>query len=468
MTDKIDPKQLITLRLGGLYEGAARLAVYLYTFELGMALALLGHYKSRGGTMLWTRGGIMMVIGSTILLGSGLLLVRESLRFGSGTRRMWLLATLTNLIAVSLTIALSDGIFRATAREGKTGWMVMRVEVPYGERELFDRSRRAIGVASRDPTFFVYDAELGWTVGKSRTAQDGMYASSDEGLRSPAPGIRLRDATPQARVAIVGDSNAFSLEVPYQESWGYHLQELVGADTQVLNFGVDGYGIDQMYLKYLRDVRPWHPDVVLVGFIEDDLWRTMYVYPFLKAWSGYLVKPRFDDRLPIPELLNVPLPTPEAILSVRSARELPYLDYDPWSVRSRWTSWIEEGPIFLRVIATLIPHWNTEDTRFSEDAVASLNAQLFVRMRDAMVQHGITPIFVLLPNPGSTGELSRRIFKLTEIPLFDMSPCVAAVPQSSQYVASGWHFTDLANAAIANCISGEVARALSGKLASSQ
>ena len=475
MTNNLDPKELITLRTGGLYEGAARLVVYLYTFELGIALALFGLYKSPvpQWTMLWTRAGIVMVIGSAVLLVSGLLMVRESVRFSGSTRRTWLLAILTNLITVSLTIVFLEGIFRVTAQEGVKGLIVMHVEVPYGERELFDRARRVLG-APGDPdfwrhTFFVNDAELGWTVGKSRTGPDGMYSSSDEGLRSQVPGIRLRDATPRARVALIGDSFAFSSDVPYQESWGYHLQDLVGPNTQVLNFGVDGYGVDQMYLKYRRDVRPWHPDVVLVGFIQHDLWRTIHVYPFLSlGWSALMVKPRFDDRLPVPELLNVPLPTFEEILSVRSARELPYLDYDPWSVRNRWTSWIDEGPLFLRFVNTLIPHWNTQDPRFSEDAVVALNARLFVRMRDAMVQDGVTPIFVLLPSRDSTGELTRRTFQLAQIPLSDMSACVAEVPETRRTVPGSSHFTGLANKAVAKCTAAEVLRALSTKLASSQ
>jgi hypothetical protein len=131
--------------------------------------------------------------------------------------------------------------------------------------------------------------------------------------------------TPRARVALIGDSNAFCFEVPFQDSWGYHLQRLLGADVQVLNFGVDGYGIDQMYLRYKRDVRPWKPRVVIIGFVEHDLERTMHVYPFVSlGWPGYLVKPRFTLDHGELKLLNVPLPTPDEILGAKSIQELPY------------------------------------------------------------------------------------------------------------------------------------------------
>ena len=47
------------------------------------------------------------------------------------------------------------------------------------------------------------------------------------------------DETYRFCVALIGDSNAFSFEMPFDQSWGYHLQRLVGDDVQVLNFGVD-------------------------------------------------------------------------------------------------------------------------------------------------------------------------------------------------------------------------------------
>lgn len=474
MTTNLGPKGRVTIYPSSVHDGAARLAIYLYTFELGTALALFGLYRLQGlqWTMLLTRAGSVMVIGLAVTLASGVLMVRESVNFGGDTRRMWLLATFTNLVTVSVTATCSEGILRVMAQEGEIGLRVLKVEVPYGESELFERSRRARSGTHPAPMveteFFVYDAELGWTVGKSRTTPDGKYSSSEEGLRTQSPGIRLRDATPEKRVALIGDSNAFSFEVQYKESWAYYLQELVGSKTQVLNFGVDGYGIDQMYLRYRRDVRPWHPDVVLVGFVEHDLWRTMVVYPFLSlGWPGYLVKPRFDDGLPVPELINMPLPTPKEILSVSSAKNLPYLSYDPWSMRNWWGSWVDEGPLFLRLVNTLMPRWKFTDPRFSDHMVSALNTRLLLQMRDTMVQDGVTPMFVFLPTRRSTGELTHRTFQAAQLSFFDMSACMAEIPETHRYVSSGHHFTGLANEAIAKCISGEVLRALASKFAPS-
>jgi hypothetical protein len=88
--------------------------------------------------------------------------------------------------------------------------------------------------------------------------------------------------------------------VSFTESWGHHLERRLGPAVPVLNFGVDGYGLDQTYLRYQRDVRGWKPRVVLISLMGHELLRTMAVYPFVSfRWPPCVVKPRFTlDRRP--------------------------------------------------------------------------------------------------------------------------------------------------------------------------
>jgi hypothetical protein len=79
----------------------------------------------------------------------------------------------------------------------------------------------------------------------------------------------------------VGDSFTFGLEVRYEDTWPRQLERLLGPEFQVLNFGVDGYGVDQAYLRYRRDGLAWRPEIVVLGVIDDDFRRTMCVYAFL-------------------------------------------------------------------------------------------------------------------------------------------------------------------------------------------
>jgi hypothetical protein len=41
-------------------------------------------------------------------------------------------------------------------------------------------------------------------------------------------------------VAVVGDAYTFTLEVPFEDSWGSRLESALGSRIRVLNFGVEG------------------------------------------------------------------------------------------------------------------------------------------------------------------------------------------------------------------------------------
>ena len=136
----------------------------------------------------------------------------------------------------------------------------------------------------------------------------------------------------------MGDSYTFCQDVNYEDSWGYHLERQFGGTAQVLNFGVPGYGIDQAYLRYLREVRTWRPDVVILAFISHDVLRTTMVYYAVSFPSSRLpgAKPRFvlkDDRL---TLLNKPLPSYETVVRTQAVEGLPFVEYDKGYRPSDW------------------------------------------------------------------------------------------------------------------------------------
>src|SRR5262249_12625672 len=159
--------------------------------------------------------------------------------------------------------------------------------LPRSWNEERKRYRDLLKQMSGQSTYLVADEMLGWTVGPNRETGT-LYFSSDEGIRSAALNVRYAVRHPQYRIATVGDSFTFSDEVPFEASWPNQLEHQLGSNIQVLNFGVSAYGIDQTYLRYLRDVRPWHPDLVVLGFIVPDLYRSLVVYTFvgIPSWTS--------------------------------------------------------------------------------------------------------------------------------------------------------------------------------------
>jgi hypothetical protein len=178
-----------------------------------------------------------------------------------------------------------------------------RLDVLLGEEQ---RRQIRTFLEHQDVWYQRHDPVLGWT-----NAPRGSFlhfTSSEQGLRGtrvyaaePAPGM--------LRVAAFGDSFVHGDEVADRDVWTARI-EASRPDVEVLNFGVSGYGTDQALLRFRRDGSRFHPHVVLVGFIADDLFRNANVFrPFLAPGTGHqMTKPRF--RLEDGELRLVPNPLP--------------------------------------------------------------------------------------------------------------------------------------------------------------
>ena len=144
-----------------------------------------------------------------------------------------------------------------------------------------------------------YHPSLGWT--ESRPGRSGSDWTSNvdaSGLRSNGRSI----STTSRPVLAVGDSFTFGDEVEDGETWAAHLEEIL--NRRVLNAGVGAYGIDQAVLRAELLLDEYHPDVVILPFISDDISRTEYsYYPWGRGW-----KPYFELANASLSLRNIPVP----------------------------------------------------------------------------------------------------------------------------------------------------------------
>jgi hypothetical protein len=68
-------------------------------------------------------------------------------------------------------------------------------------------------------------------------------------------------------------------------------------NTEVLNFGVQAYGPDQARLRYQRDGASWHPCVVLVGHMVENINRVVNRFrPYYLPDADSLAKPRYVSQ----------------------------------------------------------------------------------------------------------------------------------------------------------------------------
>lgn len=127
------------------------------------------------------------------------------------------------------------------------------------------------------PGFYVSDPELGQTLAPN---YNGWFAGVP--VRVNALGFRderdydLEKKPNTFRILVLGDSVTFGHGALSDTTYPFLLEQRLkqwrpGVDWQVWNLGVPGYNTAQE-LKYLERVGPrYHPDLVIVGFYENDL-----------------------------------------------------------------------------------------------------------------------------------------------------------------------------------------------------
>jgi hypothetical protein len=396
-------------------------------------------------------------------------------------------------LSLAIAFATAEVTIRALATSTYEGpAFANTLLLPQSWHRIAERGQSTLARAATQGSYLVYDRELGWTIGPSRRSADynrdlrerylarhrrmartthsspeqpvaidrsnDIYMSSVEGLRSPQVGVAFETTRGKRRVALVGNSFTFGLEVRYEQTWGHQLELLLGPDFRVLNFGVDGYGVDQAYLRYRRDVLSWHPEIVIFGVVDDDFRRTMCVYGFLcfPASDIPFPKPRFvvdGGRL---QPLNLPLLAPESIYAANSIEDLPFVRYDGSYVPGQWTWRWYHSAYSVRLLLSKYPAHAARPSTASDHALATVNGELLRSFLRVAGEHGSHPMVVFFPSLSDFERSSPAPGIATEvlgehgIPYVDLRECVARVRPDERFM---WlHYSAVANAAVARCL----------------
>lgn len=164
----------------------------------------------------------------------------------------------------------------------------------------------AIRLANRRfPYFYRYDPDCGWALrpgASGRYDREGhsLVVINSAGIRGP--GISTAEPAGTFRVAVLGDSYAEAIQVPYEQTFSAvtgrelaHCPALGGRPVQALDFGVDGYGTAQELIMLKRKVWAYAPDVVVLAvFLGNDVRNNSVTLegnqcrPFFMSRDGHL------------------------------------------------------------------------------------------------------------------------------------------------------------------------------------
>ena len=138
-----------------------------------------------------------------------------------------------------------------------------------------------------------FDVELGWTVRTNATSLDGKARTNSIGARGTRE-YALDKPAGVTRVVCVGDSFTWGDEVGDADTFEAQLEAL-RPDVECINLGVAAYGTDQALLRWRRDGERLAPDLLVVGFLVENVGRNVNRYrPLWYPSSGAApAKPRF-------------------------------------------------------------------------------------------------------------------------------------------------------------------------------
>ncbi len=427
---------------------------------LGCLLAINSGYSGTGldfSSMKWTG---LFWLSTAGLVVYALFVGFAALRSDNRRSQVWL-PMLGSLIVVCFLFGVMEVATRVLVKNGSLGFELGSLTIkPYewsaAQRHNLELYRNSLEADA----FYVGHPRWGWAAGSARESADGLYQSSIEGLRSAEVGEDLRSVPHESRIALYGDSFVFSEEVGYRESLQYFLAQRIDQSTQVLNFGMPGYGIDQAYLSFVDSVGDWKPQFAVLGFIQHDLIRAWDVYTFLRpSWNIPFSKPRFEVDGDGLKLSNVPNISPVEIFGAQDVVTLPFLELDQNFNEFEWQhGWAHKSMVF-RVLASAYPRYWPQPADTNE-RIAELGVAIASAFVDEANKLAVTPLVIYLPSRGDfdgrdtslkDATISRAVDAGIEI--VDLTGCLTQHASPTElFVENGVHYSGPGNQAFADCL----------------
>lgn len=138
-----------------------------------------------------------------------------------------------------------------------------------------------------------YDPELGW-IRKPNTehTENGKYGKTKWHIDKNGSRNNINSEYSIGKISCYGDSFTFSRQVNDDETWIHFLSKLTR--TNIQNFGVGNYGLDQSLLRLKREFKKFPSEIVIMGVVPDTISRILSVWKhYYEYGNTFGFKPRF-------------------------------------------------------------------------------------------------------------------------------------------------------------------------------
>lgn len=268
------------------------------------------------------------------------------------------------------------------------------------------------------------DSLIGW---KLKPYQSTRVESEEYAILVEANGLGFRDPREftvkrdERRVIFLGDSFTFGNGVELESTFA---KRSVPSGVRSFNFGMSGFGIDQMWMSLHHYGWPLAPDIVVLAFIENDLTRSLSAYRWRGEWRW---KPAF---------------------ALRNGRLVPQTaENRPSGIRR----WVQRHSRLAEAWGQVMRRLNR---RYAIGYRWRLNRALFEAIRDECLEAGIPLLAVYIPSRDNWEPLPMLHIEFADmgIPFFDLAELLPAHPDSL-YFEIDRHWNNAGHAFAAEALS---------------
>lgn len=323
-----------------------------------------------------------------------------------------------------------------------------------------------------DRVTLIYHELVGWKYRPNSLRQEGEFSINGAGLRSR----REFDKQPPAdtlRIALFGDSFTAGDDASDETAWSHFLEvnlNRAGIRTEVLNFGVSAYGVDQAYFRWLHQGSEYEPDIVVFGLQAENLDRNVNVFrQLIHPLGPPFSKPRFVFTDGVLKLVNSPAIPPEELIAIFESFDSHPMSAHEAYYRSRdyVGQWWSGSKLASMIFAIVNQQLEDEEVKYGPESERGKLGLAIVEAFAADVQAAGKPFIILfLPHK----NFFERKFYGREIPyqyLLDYFRDTYHYLSLADYVdpeiksLKNWgptlHYGPALNSLVAELLSGEIA-----------
>lgn len=279
----------------------------------------------------------------------------------------------------------------------------------YSANELTDfHKERLLNFANDTYDYDRFSKEYGWSIKPSGVSSYGgrVYESNSQGIRADHIYPLERDSN-YTRIASFGDSFVHGDDVDNNETWQYYMEK-ADSSLQVLNFGIGAFSTDQAYLRYKHEGQKFSPDIVLIGFTFENMFRNVNVYrPFYAVNTRKpLVKPRYQVQGDSLTLIPTPFQSRKDYLTLSSKPDsvLKKLGMHDYWYDQRYPESIFDYSATVRLYKLVRNLFSTidfslfYDKDLEEKEYYKVSQKILEQFYADVIRDGAVPVIVFFPN----------------------------------------------------------------------